>query len=58
MKDTVTELLGAALATLQSEGTLPADQSFTPQVGNTRDNLLRLYHIRYGFYNWAFASRQ
>ncbi|WP_372958725.1 arginine--tRNA ligase, partial [Marinobacter sp.] len=37
MKNTVTELLGAALAALQSEGTLPADQSFTPQVGNTRD---------------------
>ena len=37
MKDTVTELLGAALAALQSEGTLPADQTFTPQVGNTKD---------------------
>ena len=37
MKNTVTELLGAALAALQSEGTLPADQSFTPQVGNTKD---------------------
>ncbi|WP_339803168.1 arginine--tRNA ligase [uncultured Marinobacter sp.] len=37
MKDTVTELLEAALAALQSEGTLPADQTFTPQVGNTKD---------------------
>src|SRR6056297_2534482 len=37
MKDTVTELLGAALAALQSEGILPAEQTFTPQVGNTKD---------------------
>ncbi len=37
MKDTVTELLGAALAALQSEGVLPADQTFSPQVGNTKD---------------------
>ena len=37
MKDTVTELLGAALAALQSEGTLPAGQTFSPQVGNTKD---------------------
>ncbi|OEY66616.1 arginine--tRNA ligase [Marinobacter sp. X15-166B] len=37
MKETVTELLQAALATLQSEGTLPADASFSPQVGNTKD---------------------
>ena len=35
MKETVSELLQSALATLQSDGTLPADQSFTPQVGNT-----------------------
>lgn len=37
MKNTVTELLGAALAALQSDGTLPADQTFSPQVGNTKD---------------------
>ena len=37
MKETVSELLQSALATLQSEGTLPADQTFTPQVGNTKD---------------------
>ncbi len=37
MKDTVTELLQSALATLQSEGILPADASFRPQVGNTKD---------------------
>jgi len=37
MKETVTELLQSSLATLQSEGTLPADQTFTPQVGNTKD---------------------
>ena len=37
MKDTVTELLSSALATLQSEGTLPAEQTFSPQVGNTKD---------------------
>ncbi|HAX08935.1 MAG TPA: arginine--tRNA ligase, partial [Marinobacter hydrocarbonoclasticus] len=37
MKETVSELLQSALATLQSDGTLPADQSFTPQVGNTKD---------------------
>ena len=32
MKETVSELLQSALATLQSEGTLPADQTFTPQA--------------------------
>lgn len=37
MKDTVAQLLKSALATLQSEGVLPADQTFQPQVGNTRD---------------------
>lgn len=37
MKDTVAQLLESALATLQSEGVLPADQTFRPQVGNTRD---------------------
>jgi arginyl-tRNA synthetase len=37
MKETVTELLQSALAALQSEGTLPNDQTFTAQVGNTRD---------------------
>jgi arginyl-tRNA synthetase len=37
MKETVTELLQSSLATLQSEGVLPADQTFTPQVGNTKD---------------------
>ncbi|TNE79878.1 MAG: arginine--tRNA ligase, partial [Gammaproteobacteria bacterium] len=37
MKETVSELLQSALAKLQSEGTLPADQTFTPQVGNTKD---------------------
>jgi arginyl-tRNA synthetase len=37
MKDTVSELLQSSLATLQSEGVLPADQTFTPQVGNTKD---------------------
>ncbi|GHD48764.1 arginyl-tRNA synthetase [Marinobacter persicus] len=37
MKETVSELLQSALAALQSEGTLPADQTFTPQIGNTKD---------------------
>ena len=37
MKEIVTELLDAALATLQSEGVLPADQTFTPEVGHTKD---------------------
>ena len=37
MKETVSELLQSALAALQAEGTLPADQTFTPQVGNTKD---------------------
>ena len=37
MKETVSELLQSALAALQSEGTLPADQAFTPHVGNTKD---------------------
>ncbi|HET8849189.1 MAG TPA: arginine--tRNA ligase [Marinobacter sp.] len=37
MKETVSELLQSALAALQSEGVLPADQTFTPQVGNTKD---------------------
>jgi arginyl-tRNA synthetase len=37
MKETVSDLLQSALAALQSEGVLPADQAFTPQVGNTKD---------------------
>ncbi|OZB03053.1 MAG: arginine--tRNA ligase, partial [Marinobacter sp. 34-60-7] len=37
MKETVSELLQSALAALQSEGVLPTDQAFTPQVGNTKD---------------------
>ncbi|TGN38492.1 arginine--tRNA ligase [Marinobacter confluentis] len=37
MKETVIDLLQSSLATLQSEGVLPADQTFTPQVGNTKD---------------------
>ncbi|WP_150914504.1 arginine--tRNA ligase [Marinobacter halotolerans] len=37
MKETVTELLQSSLAKLQTEGVLPADQTFTPQVGNTKD---------------------
>ncbi len=37
MKETVSELLQSALAALQSDGTLPADQTFNPQVGNTKD---------------------
>ena len=37
MKETVSELLQSALSSLQSEGILPADQTFTPQVGNTKD---------------------
>lgn len=37
MKETVTQLLESALATLQSEGALPAEQSFTPNVDNTKD---------------------
>jgi arginyl-tRNA synthetase len=37
MKETVSDLLQSALAALQSEGTLPAGQTFTPQVGNTKD---------------------
>ena len=37
MKETVSDLLQSALAALQADGTLPADQSFTPQVGNTKD---------------------
>jgi arginyl-tRNA synthetase len=37
MKETVIELLQSSLATLQSEGILPADQTFSPQVGNTKD---------------------
>src|SRR5690554_1325515 len=37
MKETVSDLLQSALAALQSEGTLPADQTYTPQVGNTKD---------------------
>ncbi len=37
MKEIVTELLQSALATLQSEGTLPSDLTFNPQVGNTKD---------------------
>jgi arginyl-tRNA synthetase len=37
MKETVSDLLQSALATLQSEGILPADQTFIPQVDNTKD---------------------
>ncbi|MCL1482654.1 MAG: hypothetical protein MH213_15985 [Marinobacter sp.] len=37
MKETVSDLLQSALAALQSEGVLPADQSFAPQIGNTKD---------------------
>jgi arginyl-tRNA synthetase len=37
MKETVSDLLQSALAALQSEGTLPTGQAFTPQVGNTKD---------------------
>src|SRR5690554_158063 len=37
MKETVSDLLQSALAALQSEGILPGDQAFTPQVGNTKD---------------------
>ena len=37
MKEIVSELLQSSLASLQSEGVLPADQTFTPQVGNTKD---------------------
>jgi arginyl-tRNA synthetase len=37
MKETVSDLLQSALAALQSEGILPADQSFAPQIGNTKD---------------------
>ena len=37
MKETVSDLLQSALAALQSEGMLPADQSFAPQIGNTKD---------------------
>src|SRR5690554_2930455 len=35
MKERVSELLQSALAPLQSDGTLPADQTFTPPMGNT-----------------------
>ncbi|PCM42779.1 arginine--tRNA ligase [Marinobacter sp. ANT_B65] len=37
MKETVCDLIQSALASLQSEGILPADQTYTPQVGNTKD---------------------
>ncbi|MBD3657712.1 arginine--tRNA ligase [Marinobacter sp.] len=37
MKETVTQLLESALANLQAQGILPADQQFSPQVGNTKD---------------------
>ena len=37
MKEIVAELLQSALQSLQSEGILPADQTFSPQVGNTKD---------------------
>jgi arginyl-tRNA synthetase len=37
MKEIVSELLQSSLASLQSEGILPADQTFTAQVGNTKD---------------------
>lgn len=37
MKETVTQLLESALASLVAEGVLPADAEFTPTVGNTKD---------------------
>src|SRR5690554_79651 len=37
MKETVSDLLQSALAALQSEGRLPADQTYSPQVGNTKE---------------------
>ncbi|WP_165857658.1 arginine--tRNA ligase [Marinobacter sp. JSM 1782161] len=37
MKDTVTQLLEAAISALQADGILPEDQTFTPNVDNTRD---------------------
>lgn len=37
MKDTVIQLLEAAVAALQADGVLPSDQTFTPSVDNTRD---------------------
>ncbi len=37
MKEIVSDLLTTALESLQSDGTLPADQTFIPQVGNTKD---------------------
>ncbi|MDI9246736.1 arginine--tRNA ligase [Marinobacter sp. CHS3-4] len=37
MKETVAELLQSALEALKSEGVLPSDQTFSPQVGNTKD---------------------
>jgi len=37
MKDIVADLLSAALQSLQSEGVLPADQTFTPTIGDTKD---------------------
>lgn len=37
MKDTVIQLLEAAVAALQADGVLPSDQTFTPNVDNTRD---------------------
>jgi arginyl-tRNA synthetase len=36
MKETVSDLLQSALAALQSEGVLPTDQAFTPQVGKDK----------------------
>lgn len=37
MKDTVLQLLEAAVAALQTEGVLPQDKTFTPKVENARD---------------------
>ncbi|PAV25852.1 arginine--tRNA ligase [Tamilnaduibacter salinus] len=37
MKETVLELLDAAVAAMQSDGILPADQTFTPGVEHARD---------------------
>ncbi|MCH8499686.1 MAG: arginine--tRNA ligase [Marinobacter sp.] len=37
MKDTVAQLLEAALASLADEGVLPKDQTFSPKVDNTKD---------------------
>ena len=37
MKEIVSDLLSAAIERLQSDGALPAEQTFTPQVGNTKE---------------------